>query len=98
MPRSSSRSQVTFPAEQGKMWETTTRKPLFLLRLFGLFLLRYAQRALLRLLLNDPPRNTRRSLRPAPAQGGDKRRPYVPTVCLIHPPNNSPISLTICET
>ena len=36
-----------------------TRKPMLLLRLFGLLLLRYAQRALFRLLLNEPPRRTR---------------------------------------
>ena len=43
--------------------ETTTRNPMLLFLLFGLFLLRYAQRALFRLLLNDPPRSTRRSIR-----------------------------------
>ena len=42
------RNQTTFPAEPEELWETTTRNPLLLrLRmLFGLFLLRYAQRAL----------------------------------------------------
>jgi len=39
--------------------DSTTRKPLFLLSLFGLFLLRAAQRTLLSLLLNAPPRKTR---------------------------------------
>lgn len=39
--------------------ETTKRKPMLLLRLSGLLLLRYAQRALFRLLLNEPPRRTR---------------------------------------
>ena len=89
---------MTFPAKQKKMWETTTRKPLFLLRLFGLLRLRYAQRALLRLLLNDAPRNTRGLCDRPPHQGDGKHRPYVPTVCLIHPPSKSPNSLTICET
>jgi hypothetical protein len=56
---------------RGKNMETTTRKPLFVFLLFGLFLLRYAQRALFRLLLNDPPRNTRRSVRRSPHQWGD---------------------------
>ena len=41
---------------KAKVWETATRNPLFLLELFGLFLLRLAQRAFLRLLLNEPPR------------------------------------------
>jgi len=50
--------------------ETITRNPLFLFLLFGLFLLRYAQRALFRLLLNDPPRTTRRSLRRSPHAWG----------------------------
>ena len=59
---------MTFLAGQEKMWETTIRKPFSFQSLFGLFLIRYAQRALLRLLLKDPPRNTRRSLRPAPAR------------------------------
>ena len=40
----------------GKMWDATTRKPMFLLLLFGLFLLRYAQRAFLLLLFHEPPR------------------------------------------
>jgi hypothetical protein len=89
----------TFPAEPGKTWETTTRNPLLFQSLFGLFLLRTAQRAFSRLLLNDPPRTTRRSLRPAPAQKGNREgRPYVPLVCLIQPPSSPPISRTICET
>jgi len=41
------------------MWESTTRNPLFLFLLFGLFLLRTAQARLFRLLLNEPPRKTR---------------------------------------
>jgi len=45
-----------------KYVETTTRKPLFLFLLFGLFLLRRAQRAFLRLLLYEPPRSTRWSV------------------------------------
>ena len=40
------------------MWETK-RNPMLLFELFGLFLLRYAQRALSRLLFHDPPRKTR---------------------------------------
>jgi hypothetical protein len=39
--------------------DTTTRNPLFLFLLFGLFLLRFAQRTFLSLLLNVPPRSTR---------------------------------------
>ena len=38
---------------------TTTRKPLLLLRLSGLFLLRLAARQFLGLLFHEPPRNTR---------------------------------------
>jgi hypothetical protein len=37
----------------------TTRNPLFLFLLFGLFLFRMAQRTLFSLLLKAPPRNTR---------------------------------------
>jgi hypothetical protein len=37
-----------------------TRNPMLSFLLFGLFLLRAAQRRLFSLLLNDPPRNTRR--------------------------------------
>lgn len=40
-------------------WESTTRKPMLLLKLSGLFLLRAAQRALFRLLFQEPPRTTR---------------------------------------
>lgn len=40
------------------MGDTITRNPLFLFLLFGLFLLRTAQRTFLLLLLNAPPRNT----------------------------------------
>lgn len=39
-----------------------SRKPMLLLRLSGSFLLRLAERALLALLFQDPPRNTRRKL------------------------------------
>lgn len=38
---------------------TTTRKPMLLLRLFGLFLLRTAAAALFGLLFHEPPRTTR---------------------------------------
>lgn len=37
--------------------DATNRKPMFLFRLFGSFLLRQAQRALSRLLFQEPPRN-----------------------------------------
>ncbi len=40
-------------------WESATRKPMLLLKLSGLFLLRTAQRALFRLLFQEPPRTTR---------------------------------------
>lgn len=39
--------------------DATTRKPMLSFLLFGLFLLRYAQRAFLALLLKEPPRSTR---------------------------------------
>jgi hypothetical protein len=39
--------------------DATTRNPMFLFRLSGSFLLRYAQRALSALLFHEPPRNTR---------------------------------------
>ena len=42
--------------------ENTHRTPLFVFLLSGLFLLRFAQRAFLRLLLKEPPRNTRWSV------------------------------------
>ena len=42
--------------------ETTTRKPILLFLLSGLFLFRLAQRAFLRLLLKEPPRCTRWSV------------------------------------
>jgi hypothetical protein len=38
--------------------EQITRKPMLLLRLSGLFLLRLAERALSGLLFQEPPRNT----------------------------------------
>lgn len=42
------------------MWDAhTNRNPMLLFRLFGLFLLRLAQRALFRLLFQDPPRTAR---------------------------------------
>ena len=43
----------------GKPWGRTTRNPLLLFRLSGLFLFRLAQRTFDALLLNEPPRNTR---------------------------------------
>ena len=39
---------------------------MLLLRLFGLFLLRYAARQLFWLLIQDPPRNTRKTSRVTP--------------------------------
>src|ERR1035441_1737041 len=42
--------------------DATTRNPMFLFRLSGLFLLRYAQRALSAGLFHEPPRNTRAPL------------------------------------
>jgi hypothetical protein len=42
--------------------DDTTRKPTLLFRLFGLFLLRMAQRALSGLLFQAPPRKTRAAL------------------------------------
>lgn len=50
----------------------TTRKPLFLFLLSGLFLLRAAQRTFLSLLLKAPPRSTRGvlSLSPQPSLNG----------------------------
>jgi hypothetical protein len=42
-----------------KSVDATTRNPLFLFLLFGLFLLRTAQRAFPASLLKEPPRNTR---------------------------------------
>ena len=56
------------------MWDKlTTRKPMLLLRLFGLFLLRYATRALSRLLFQDPPRTTRRSVTGSPTGLGRQK-------------------------
>ncbi len=62
--------------------------------LFGLFLLRLAQRTFLWLLLNAPPRKTR-LLEPAPYSV--KSMCYCFTV-FIHPPNSLPISATIAAT
>jgi hypothetical protein len=45
--------------EAGVRATTTTRKPLLLLRLSGVFLLRFAERQFLGLLFQEPPRNTR---------------------------------------
>ena len=42
----------------------TTRKPLLLFRLSGVFLLRLAERVFLGLLFQEPPRNTRFDCRP----------------------------------
>ena len=79
--------------------EDTSRKPLLSLRLSGLFLLRLAARRLFSLLLNDPPRNTRR-FEPAPTAGQPVGPPAVkfPAVTLCHPPSNRPISAIIVDT
>ena len=97
----SARKEDPPPGNSGlveKRGTTTRRNPMFLLRLFGLFLLRYAQRTFLALLLNDPPRTTRWPAGRPPHKGQPSRSPYVPrvsVVCLIHPPNSRPISATI---
>jgi hypothetical protein len=75
------------------MWETHTRNPILLLKLFGLFLLRYAQRALFRLLLNEPPRSTR-----CPWTRPSQRGIHPVRDNFIQPPSNLPISATITET
>ena len=64
------------------MWdEHNTRKPMLLFRLSGLFLLRFADRALSGLLFQDPPRSTRpSSQRAAPPA----LRPAV-TLCAGYP-------------
>ncbi len=52
------------------MWEPRhTRKPMLLLRLSGLLLLRLAARQLFGLLLQEPPRNTRDRSQAAPQAG-----------------------------
>jgi hypothetical protein len=56
--RLSAPGRVAIPA-MGKSVDATTRNPMFLFLLFGLFLLRFAQRAFLWLLMKEPPRNTR---------------------------------------
>ena len=47
-----------------------TRKPMLSFRLFGLFLLRIAHRALFVVLFHEPPRNTRGHLRNRPRNSG----------------------------
>jgi hypothetical protein len=76
--------------------------PVFLLRLFGLFLLRYAQRTFLVLLLKAPPRNTRWCDEPIPSAGqrqtvtaSGPRRYRLASTDWIHPPSSRPISATI---
>ena len=81
-----------------KMWETATRNPLLSFLLSGLFLLRYEQRALSRLLFQEPPRNTRKSLYDRAPHMPAKRLAYVRLVCLIQPPRRAPISLIILDT
>lgn len=57
-----------FPASSSRSVEAT-RKPMFLLMLSGSFLFRYAQRALMLLSANEPPRTTRDAgVRPAPPE------------------------------
>ena len=71
-----------------------TRKPILLLRLCGLFLLRIEHCRLSGLLLNAPPRNTR-PFRLHPVL--ENKMPSCPTIystawLFIHPPNIFPIS------
>jgi hypothetical protein len=56
---------------QLKTMETTTRNPLLSLKLSGMFLLRYAQRAFRRLLCQEPPRG--RDPAPPPVTGRGQR-------------------------
>lgn len=52
------------------MWDThSTRKPILLLRLSGLLLLRAAERALAASLFHDPPRSTRAQSQGTPQNG-----------------------------
>jgi len=63
----------------GKMWdEHNTRNPTLSFRLFGLFLLRMAERALAWLLFQDPPRSTRRQKDGRPHRPSGRRRDYAP--------------------
>ena len=74
----SARKEDPPPGNSGlveKRGTTTRRNPMFLLRLFGLFLLRYAQRTFLALLLNDPPRTTRWCVGRPPHKGQPSRSP-----------------------
>ena len=67
-----------------KMWDAQlTRKPTLLLRLFGWLLLRLAARALLRLLFQEPPRNTRAYFTGSPA---DLSRPLENTIKRLFSP------------
>ena len=50
------RAALLATAQRAKRVETTTRKPMLLFLLSGLFLLRYAQRTFLDSLLKEPPR------------------------------------------
>ncbi len=62
------------------MWdEHNTRNPMLLLRLFGLFLLRLAERALSWLLFQDPPRSTRPQVNGRPHRRNDGGVDYAGT-------------------
>ena len=100
-PRCGSRSRRSMPASYtvsaraGKPWDTT-RNPTLLFRLFGLLLLRLAQRTLLSLLFHEPPRNVpagpynNRATRPRP-----HRSPVVAVSIFCQPPSSRPISATM---
>ena len=82
--------------------DATTRNPMFLFRLSGLFLLRYAQRALSAGLFHEPPRNTRAPLS-LPRHGKSAtlpglRKPHVQIVAFRQPPSSRPISTSIWKT
>ena len=80
--------------------DNDNRNPMFLFRLFGLFLLRAEQRAFLASLLKAPPRNTPRSFEPGPAtpgaEPGSCQLQSFPT--FFQPPRSRPTSATILAT
>jgi len=80
---------------------------MFLFRLSGLFLLRYAQRALSAELFHEPPRNTRAPLslprrgQCATPSGPSKRHiqlSHVQLEAFRQPPSRRPISISIWKT
>lgn len=82
--------------------DATTRNPMFLFRLSGLFLLRYAQRALSAGLFHEPPRNTRAPLSlPRHSECATLPGPSKPRVqpgAFCQPPSRRPISASIWKT